>query len=132
MKESALAPCTRRYAHQIERLTRLLTAVNIAQLVKTDRVAAEVLVDAVVVLTVSYLEDYLNCIVGQAAFRHPSLINDYLRVHGSPEEKRLVSLGKAPVIALARKRLSWEQKGKSIVKMFDLLFGCGPWPDDDS
>jgi hypothetical protein len=130
-----LEGCSRRYAHQTERLAEFLIVAqaSIAGTPNPNRVAAEVLIDAVVVLAVSYLEEYLNCLVGVATLLQEKTVRDFLRTSGSPHEKQVINSGKSvDLVALARRRVSFAERGKKLEQIFELLFNFSPWPDPDA
>ena len=93
---------------------------------------ARVLPDAVTVLMVSYLEDYLKSLVAQAAMRHPQLVHELVREHGSDEERKVLRKGgPPPVIRWAKRRVSFKEGAKNLIRIYDALFGCLPWRNDD-
>jgi hypothetical protein len=51
-------------------------------------VAADVLIEAVVVLTVSFLEEYLNSLVGLAAFHQQDALKRFLETNGTTKRSK--------------------------------------------
>ena len=132
--QTRLDGCSRRYAHQIERLGEFLAVAQPSILTATSsRVPAEVLLDAVVVLTVSYLDAYLNCLVGLGTAHQEPVVREYLKRYGSPQERNLAdSCNLGQLMHFARTRISFANKGRKLEQIFDLLFGFSPWPDNNA
>jgi hypothetical protein len=57
-----------------------------------------------------------------------SVVRDYLKESGNPEEKRqAIACDTGTISRFARRRVSFADRGKRLEQVFDLLFGISPW-----
>jgi hypothetical protein len=139
--KTLLDACINRYTHQLERLTAFTTVVQSALDENTDSknvigakaekaATIEVFQEACIILIATYLEEYLTSLVSVAIIDYEDMMREYLRREGSPEEKKHVeNYHRRQLVAAGVRRVSFKDRAKRLERIFDVLFGCSPWPD---
>jgi hypothetical protein len=138
-----LDACINGYNHQLTRLaafTKVIQSVldltpfdskRIIGVKPENVVALEVFQESCFVLITIYLEEYLTSLVGVAIINYPDLIRQYLRSEGSPDEKKNVDMYTLRQLTVAgQKRVSFKDRAKRLERIFDVMFGFSPWPDN--
>ena len=88
-------------------------------------------VESVVLLTVTHFVDYLNSLVGTAAQPKQDALRAYLVKHGREAERKHALACDVPTLAkIAKSHLSFQERGSRIEHLFQATFGCSPWPSD--
>jgi hypothetical protein len=91
-----------------------------------------VFVDSSIVLAVAQLEAFLRSLVGTAAHvRHAALRKHLARNASRHEQAQVRTCDLQQLVRLAGRRVSFENQGKAIDRLFAVLFGCSPWPSHD-
>ena len=98
---------------------------NVAQL--------PIFVESIVVLTVAYMEDFLTSLVGSAAREREVELRKHLS-NGLTEQGRITVITcDIPVLMqMAKRRVDFRRKGARLESLFQVMFGCSPWPDVDT
>jgi len=96
------------------------------------RAGLRVLVEASIVLSVAYLDDFLKALVGTAAPHREKALRRYLTKNGSDEAKRQArTCDLLTLVKIAKSRLSFQKGGASIDGIFRAEFGFSPWPSEE-
>ena len=130
---SKLDGCSNRYAHQIEKLGAFTEAVQNPIAASGNRAVLCTVQEMVIVAIVAYLEEFLNCVVAVGSADREQEFRSFLAAHGSDQEKAVsqtCSLGE--LMRFARRRVTFKERGKKLVRVCLLLLDAAPWPDEDT
>jgi hypothetical protein len=128
-RTSTLEGCSRRYAHQIQKLGAFMALIR-EPLNTADRAVVQTAREIVIVSVTAHLDEFLNLAVGTAAVHRADDVKAFLAAHGNPEEKKDVNTcNEAALMRMMRRRVSFKEKAKKLVRISQLLFDAEPWPD---
>ena len=129
---SLLEACGNRYAHQIQRLGAFITLVR-EPLATADSATVQTAREIVIVSVAAYLDEFLNCAVGLASVHRAADVRAFLKSNGSEEEKKVVgTCNEAALMRMMRRRVSFKEKAKKLVRISRVLFDADPWPDAET
>ncbi len=131
--KTKLDGCINRYSHQIQGLGAFSNVIRDALEKPENARALAVFRESCIILVVTYLEEYLKCLVSVAAINYENVIRDFLLASGNDEEKKAAASHETRrIYRFAERRVSFEKGAKRLEKIFDVLFGFSPWPDETS
>jgi hypothetical protein len=89
-----------------------------------------IFVESIVVLTVAYMEDFLASLVGSAAREREVELRKHLS-NGLTEQKRttVITCDIPALVQLAKRRVDFRKRGARLESLFQVVFGCSPWPN---
>ncbi len=98
-----------------------------------NRLQVPIFVESVVVLTVAYMEDFLASLVGSATREHEQELRALLSDGLTDEQRKTVMTCDIPALAqMAKRRIDFRKRGARLERLFQVMFGCSPWPDVDT
>jgi hypothetical protein len=87
----------------------------------------------VIVAIVAYLEEFLSCVVALACFHREQEFRAFLAANGNDQEKTVSQTCNAgELMRLARRRVTFKERGKKVIRICQLLVNAAPWPNEDT
>jgi hypothetical protein len=118
------------YNNQLERVAEYIGAIT--PLLTPSSKAIPVFVESAIVIMVTRLEHFLTSLLASAVQHRESAVRDHFRKHGNDIERpNVLSADRRALIMMVRRRINFKSNGKGIERMFQVLFGFSPWPNDD-
>lgn len=129
--ETKLDACGNRYIHQVSIMDGYLEAV-LEPLMKTkNKKIIKFAFESIVIRVISFMEEYLSCLVGSASVRKEKSARQYFKKYRSAKVKEQVadSCNLGMLWKLAETQVSFKESAKKIKRIFKHLFGFSPFPD---
>src|SRR4051812_10746521 len=115
---SKLDGCSNRYAHQIEKLAAFTDAVQAPIVASGNRGVLQTTQEMVIVALVAYLDEFLNCVIGLAAFHREQEFRTFLAQHGNYHEKAVsLTCSVGELMRFARRRVTFKERGKKLLRI---------------
>lgn len=129
--KTKLDACYLRYEHQVERLSDYLKLIHKTLLKSKNKKLILFAYESLIVRMVSFLEEYLSCLVGLAAGWEEKSTREYFLECGSPDMQNQVKKGcnLGMLSNFAKTQISFENNAKKLKRIFNHLFGYSPFPD---
>ena len=86
------------------------------------------LADSVVVLVVSRLDGFFNDLVSLGTRHREFAVRKHFEKHGHTQAR---ACDLPTLVKIVRRRVSFEDGGKRLDKLFRLIFRCSVWPSDE-
>ena len=129
--QSTFAPTFHIYRDKISKMAAYVDVVSPA--ITANVAQLPIFVESIVVLTVAYMEDFLTSLVGSAAREGEVELRKHLSNGLTEQERTTVLTCDIPVLVqMAKRRVDFRRKGARLESLFQVMFGCSPWPDVDT
>ena len=118
--ETKLDACGNRFIHQVEIMDAYLETVLGPLMKKNDKRVIQFAFESIIVRVISFLEEYLSCLVGLAACREEKLIRKYFTECGSEYDQKKIKNGcnLGELWRLAAKQISFRKEAKKLKRIF--------------
>jgi hypothetical protein len=129
--QSTFAPTFQVYRDKIGKMGQYLDVVS--PVITANAAQLPIFVESIVVLTVAYMEDFLASLVGSAAREREVELRTHLSKGLTEQERTTVMTCDIPVLVqMAKRRVDFRRRGARLENLFQVMFGCSPWPDADT
>ena len=132
--ETKLDAAVHRMIFHLDRMNRYSDAVLQPVLESKDEKVHEFFLQTTMVMLLAFLEEFFASLVGVATVHQSKQLRSYFTKYGSAEKQRLVregcDLGK--LWRLAEAECTFKSDAKKLKRIFDVLFGFSPFPDERS
>lgn len=126
-----LAPTFQVYRDKISKMGAYVDVVS--PVITANAAQLPIFVESIVVLTVAYMEDFLASLVGAAAREREVELRKHLIKGLTEQERTTVMTCDIPVLVqMAKRRVDFRKEGARLEGLFQVMFGCSPWPDIDT
>jgi hypothetical protein len=89
-------------------------------------------VEGTVVLIVAHLQAYLESLISHGTRAKETALRHHFQMHGNDAERAAAqTCGLPTLVKWAKRRVSFENRGKKFERIFQLIFECSPWPSSD-
>jgi hypothetical protein len=129
--ETKLDACGNRFIHQVKILKAYLDVVLIPLKEKKDKKIFQFSFESIILRLVSFIEEYLSCLIGMASCYEEKLILKYFTKYGSESKRNKVKKGcnLGELWRLAASEISFKDQAKKLKRIFNYIFGFSPFPD---
>lgn len=129
--ETKLDACAKIYIHQVNIMDGYLEAV-LEPLMKTkNKKIITFAFESIIIRVISFVEEYLSCLVGLASIRKERSARQYFKRYRSANvnEQVVDSCNLGMLWKLAETQISFKENAKKIKRIFNHLFSFSPFPD---
>jgi len=123
--------CFNRFSFQITKMGKYVSiTIPIVEKLK-DKDIMQFALEYILIRIISFIEEFLGCIILIGGCWQEALLRSYFLTHGSDKVKTDVQGGcnLGSLIHYAKSEISFKENAKKIERIFQHLFGLSPFPD---